>query len=85
MSLDQMSSNDKVRLNQFFDATQKNLQEIEDLKASMSDMAKALAEEFNIKPALLLKAARVAFKSSLQDDKEVAEQIEAILVATGRG
>lgn len=85
MSLDQLSQNDKVRLSQFMDSGLKTLQEMEDLKAGLSDLAKNLAEEFDVKPAVLMKALRTAHKASLHKDEELTEQVKAILQATGRG
>lgn len=84
MAFDQLSSNDKARLNSFMDGALKVLQEIDDLKAGLNDTAKALAEEFNTKPSRLLKAARHAYKASINDAKEEVAEIENILDATGR-
>lgn len=84
MSLDQLSQNDKVRLNQFMDAGMKVKQEIQDLSEGLKDNAKALAEEFNVKPGVLMKALNAAWKSNIDEQKESIDQVEAILDATGR-
>lgn len=84
MSLEQLSSNDKTRLTDFMDAAVKVLQEVQDLNDGLKDTAKNLAEEFNVKPALLLRAARTSFKSSMDEEKEKVGAVEDILEATGR-
>lgn len=82
--IDQLSADDKVNLNQFFEAGVGQLQEIEDLKDSLRDLAKARAEELNVKPAVLMKALRLHYKSSLQDAEEEMEAVRNILVGSGR-
>lgn len=82
--IEQLSADDKVKLNQFFEAGVGQLQEIEDIKGSLKDLAKARAEELNVKPALLMKALRVHFKSSLADAEEEMEVVRNILVGSGR-
>ncbi|RYD67641.1 MAG: hypothetical protein EOP83_02425 [Verrucomicrobiaceae bacterium] len=84
MSLDQLSQNDKVRLNQFMDSGMKVKQEMQDLAEGLKDTAKALAEEFNVKPGVLMKALNAAWKSNIDEQKESMDQVEAILDATGR-
>ncbi len=84
MAFDQLSSNDKVRLNQFMDDGMKTMQEITDLRDGLKDVAKSLAEEFDVKPALLMKALRSAWKASIDDEKAEIDQVENILEATGR-
>lgn len=84
MSLEQLSSNDKVRLKDFMDQGLKVLQEVQDLNDGLKDTAKNLAEEFSVKPAVLMKALRVAFKSSMDEEKEKVDMVENILEASGR-
>lgn len=84
MSLDTLSANDKVRLKDFMDQGLKVLQEVQDLNDGLKDTAKNLAEEFDVKPGVLMKALRVAFKSSLDEEKEKVDMVENILEASGR-
>lgn len=79
-----LSANDKARLNQFMDAGMKTLQELQDLRDGLKDTAKAIAEEMDIKPAVLMKSLRIAFKASINEEKEVISDIEEILEVTGR-
>lgn len=60
------------------------LQEIEDLNAGLSDTIKAVAEEMEIKPAILKKAVKIAQKSKLTDTNADHEELNTILETVGR-
>lgn len=60
------------------------LQEVEDLKGGLRDTIKSIAEELDIKPALLTKAINVAHKSNWQQVNSDFEELENILVITGK-
>jgi hypothetical protein len=79
-----LSSNDRIKLNQFMDTAMAAFQEIDDRKGSLKDTAKAIADEFGWKPAVLMKAARVAYKASIEEEKEAFDTVEEILEVTGR-
>jgi uncharacterized protein (UPF0335 family) len=85
MAFDTLSSNDKVRINQFFEAGMKTLQEIEDLKESLKDTAKGIAEEFDVKPALLMRALTAARKANIAEQRDEMTAVETLLEAVGRG
>ena len=87
MSIDTqtLSANDRIKLNQFMDSAMRVFQETDDLKVGLKDTAKTLAEEFGWKPAQLMKAARVAYKASREDEKEAFNIVDEILEITGRG
>ena len=84
MAFDNLSSDDKQKLNSFMDAGMKVLQEVSDLKEGLRDTAKNLAEEFETKPGTLMKALTAAFKANIEEQKEGLEQVETILQVTGR-
>jgi hypothetical protein len=84
MSLDTLSNADKTKLQQFMDQGLNVLQEITDLRDGLKDTAKNLAEELGTKPAVLNKALRAAFKSTLEDQKEELDAVESVLISTGR-
>ena len=79
-----LSSNDRVRLRDFMDGAMRVFQETDDLKAGLKDTAKAIAEEFGWKAGVLMKAARVAYKASIEEEKNAFDTIEEILEVTGR-
>ena len=58
------------------------LREIEDLQGSLKDTVKAVAEELQIKPAIINRAIKIAFKGNWQDHNEDFEELEAILDIT---
>jgi uncharacterized protein YukE len=60
------------------------LQEVDDLKGGLRDTIKSIAEELDIKPALLTKAVNVAYKSNWQQVNSDFEELENILVTTGK-
>lgn len=80
-----INSDDKRRLTEFFDAYAINMEQISDLRTSTNDMAKALAEQLNVKPKNILTAARLDYKSKRKEANEDHDIVDNILEATGRG
>lgn len=60
-------------------------QEIADLREGLKETVKAVADELKIKPGVLNKAIRIAFKSNLAKSRQEQETLEEILEAAGRG
>lgn len=58
--------------------------EIEDLNAGLNDTIKAIAEELELKPAILKKAIRIAQKSKLGDTNADHETLNDILETVGK-
>lgn len=56
--------------------------EIEDLNAGLKETVAAIAEEMNIKPAVLNKAITKAFKGDFDRDQTDLEAVEEILIVT---
>lgn len=75
---------DIARLKKLMDEGCQVMQEIEDLKAGLSETVKAIAEELDVKAAHLNKAIKVAHKATLQDERDNLTEIEDILEAAGR-
>tara|TARA_A100001011_G_C13671684_1_gene579888 strand:+ start:52 stop:300 length:249 start_codon:yes stop_codon:yes gene_type:complete len=59
-------------------------QEVDTLKEGLRDTIKAVAEEMGIKPTVLNKAIRIAYKAEQGKTREEFEELEAILEAVGR-
>lgn len=59
------------------------LQEIEDLKAGLSETVKAVAEELNVKPSLINKAIKVAQKGDWERHQDEFEDLETIVATVG--
>jgi len=60
------------------------LQEIEDLQAGLKDTVKAVAEELDIKPALINKAIKIAQKGDWDKVYSDFDDLETLIVTVGR-
>ena len=78
------SSEQKAKLTQVVNEGIAVMQEVEDLSAGLSDTIKAVAEEMEIKPSILKKAVRIAYKSKLTDENADHEDLNTILETAGR-
>jgi len=74
----------KIKLTAIVNEGMAVLQEIEDLNAGLNDTVKAVAEELEIKPAILKKAIRIAAKSKLGETNKDNEELNTILETVGR-
>jgi len=84
MSSRMFSTEQKAKLTQIINEGMTIMQEVEDLNAGLNDTIKAVAEEMEIKPAILKKAIRVAFKSRLGDENAEHEELNTILQTVGK-
>lgn len=84
MTTPTLSQEDTKKLKRVVDEGLKIMQEVNDLKDGFKDVVKAVGEELQIKPALINKAIRAAFKASLEEDKAAIDEVEEILAAVGR-
>lgn len=84
MSIETLSNEEKAKIKQLIDNGLKVLQEVNDLKGGLKDTVKAVAEELDIKPAILNKAITAAFKANIDAAKEEVDDVEEILVVAGR-
>jgi hypothetical protein len=60
------------------------LYEIDTLQGGLTDTVKAVAEELEIKPAVLKKAIRMAHKASFGQEQQDHELLETILTTVGK-
>lgn len=77
------SPDDKRKLTAMMDSGLRVMQEINDLREGLNESVKAIAEELQVKPAVLKRALRVAFKRSMADEKTAMLTVEDILGLTG--
>lgn len=84
MSLDNISSEEKAKLTQLVTEGCSVLQEIDDLKGGLKDTVKSIAEELDIKPAVLNKAITIAHKAKLTEARKDFEDVEQVLETVGR-
>ena len=78
------SGEQKAKLTQLINEGIAVLQEVEDLSAGLNDTVKAVAEELEIKPAILKKAIKLAHKASFGQEKQDHETLETILETVGK-
>jgi hemoglobin-like flavoprotein len=74
----------KNKLKQLFNESIAVMQEVEDLSAGLSETIKAVAEELEIKPALLKKAIKIAQKSKFTEVSADHETLSDLLETVGR-
>lgn len=84
MSSRMFSAEQKAKLIQIINEGIQVMTEIEDLNAGLTDTVKAVAEEMELKPALLKKAIRIAAKSKLGETNKNNEELNDILETVGR-
>ena len=60
------------------------MQEIQDLTEGLNDTIKAVAEELEVKPAILKKAIKLAHKAEFGKEKQDHELLETILETVGK-
>lgn len=75
---------EKAKLEKLINEGSLVLREIEDLQAGLKDTVKAVAEELQVKPAVINKAIKIAHKGNWADHNEDWEEVEAILDITKR-
>lgn len=84
MSTRVYSNEQKLKLTQIMNEGIAVLTEIEDLNAGLNDTIKAVAEEMEIKPAILKKAIKIAQKSKLGETNTDHDELNTILETVGR-
>ena len=85
MSADKVfNSEEKAKLITIINEGMTLMQEVEDLSAGLNDTIKAVAEEMQIKPAVLKKAIKVAHKGNFAEATDDYTVLENILTTTGK-
>ena len=74
----------KAKLTQIINEGMQVMHEIETLTGGLNDTIKAVAEEMEIKPAILKKAVKLAHKASFGQEQSDHELLEQILVTVGK-
>ena len=82
--MDQITPEQKAKLNQVINEGISVLTEIQILNEGLTDTVKAVAEELEIKPAILKKAIKIAQKSKLTETNADHETLTDILETVGR-
>lgn len=74
----------KIKLTQLFNDSQTTMREIEDLSGGLNDTIKAIAEELEIKPGLLKRAVKIAYKAKLGETNKDHDELNTILETVGK-
>jgi hypothetical protein len=78
------SSEQKAKLTHLITEGCQVLHEVDTLQSGLNDTVKAIAEEMNIKAAVLKKAIRIAHKAELGKARQDHELLENILITVGK-
>ena len=84
MSEKTFNGDQKIKLTQIFNEGMQVMHEIDTLQGGLSDTIKAVAEELEIKPAVLKKAIKLAHKAECGKEKQDHELLETILETVGK-
>ena len=74
----------QVKLTQIINEGMQVMQEVETLNDGLTDTIKAIAEEMELKPAILKKAIKIAHKAEFGKAQEDHELLEQILTTAGK-
>jgi transposase-like protein len=78
------SSEQKAKLTQLINEGMQVMMEVETLNGGLNDTVKAVAEELEIKPAVLKKAIKIAHKAEFGKAQQDHELLETILTTVGK-
>lgn len=78
------NENEQRKLKSLVTEGVRTLGEIEVLNAGLNDTIKAIAEELELKPAVLKKAVKTAHKSNFHKERDNYDTLETILETVGR-
>ena len=89
MSIGALSDSDKARLQDLITQGVQVMNDIKVMKEGLNDTVESISEELDIKKSVLNKAIKVAFKmgenrDELADGREELDEVEEILLATGK-
>ena len=75
---------EQAKLKRIIDEGSNVLQEVEDLNAGLKDTVKAVAEELEVKPALINKAIKIAHKGEWGKYSDEFDSLENLIIAVGK-
>lgn len=78
------SAEQKAKLTQLINEGMQVMMEVETLNGGLNDTVKAIAEELEIKPAVLKKAIKIAYKAEFGKAQQDHELLETILTTVGK-
>jgi transposase-like protein len=79
-----LTQEEKTKLTHVIEEGMKVLQDVQDLREGLKDTVKAVAEELDVKPSIINKAIRTAYKRNLGEMQNDLTEIEELLETTGK-
>ena len=84
MAVRNFNDAEKQKLIQIISQGSQVLSEVDDLKSELKDTVKAIAEELELKPALINKAISVAHRGNYKNIADDMDTLESILNSAGK-
>ena len=84
MAVINFNDGEKQKLIQIISQGSQVLGEVDDLKSGLRDTVKSIAEELELKPALINKAISIAHKGNYQNLSDDMDTLDSILTAAGK-
>ena len=84
MAVKNFNDGEKQKLIQIISQGSQVLGEVDDLKTGLRDTVKSIAEELELKPALINKAISIAHKGNYQNLSDDMDTLDSILTAAGK-
>ena len=84
MTTKTFNGDQKIKLVQIINEGMQVMHEIDTLQGGLNDTIKAIAEELEVKPAILKKAIKLAHKAEFGREKQDHETLETILETVGK-
>jgi hypothetical protein len=84
MAVKNFNDSEKQKLIQIISQGSQVLGEVDDLKTGLRDTVKSIAEELELKPALINKAISIAHKGNYQNLSDDMDTLDSILTAAGK-
>ena len=84
MAVRNFNEAEKQKLIQIISQGSQVLGEVDDLRSGLRDTVKAVAEELELKPALINKAISITHKGNYQNLSDDMDTLDSILTAAGK-
>ena len=84
MAVKNFNDGEKQKLIQIISQGSQVLGEVDDLRSGLRDTVKSIAEELELKPALINKAISITHKGSYQNLSDDMDMLDSILTAAGK-
>lgn len=77
------SGDEKAKIKKLFAEGMQVMSEVNALNEGLNDTIKSIAEEIDIKPGVLKKAMKIAFKNEFAKEQEAFTEVEEVLEIAG--